>query len=157
MKKHPKKPTNEIASNKKARHDYLIEETFEAGISLTGTEIKSVRAGRVNLKDGYVQVRNNEAWMMNVHINEYEQGNRFNHDPLRNRKLLLHKKEIRKLAGVVQEKGITIVPLKMYFKKGFAKVLIGVGRGKKEFDKRETIKRREQDREMRRTVKVNLR
>ncbi|GKQ43021.1 SsrA-binding protein [Companilactobacillus sp. RD055328] len=157
MKKHPKKAANEIASNRKARHDYLIEETFEAGISLTGTEIKSVRNGRVNLKDGYVQVRNSEAWLMNVHINEYEQGNRFNHDPLRNRKLLLHKKEIRKLAGVVQEKGITIVPLKMYFKKGFAKVLIGVGRGKKEFDKRETIKHREQDREMRRTIKVNMR
>lgn len=157
MKKHPKKPSNEIASNRKARHDYLIEETFEAGISLTGTEIKSTRAGRVNLKDGFVQIRNNEAWLMNVHINEYEQGNRFNHDPLRNRKLLLHKREIQKLGSVVQEKGITIVPLKMYFKKGFAKVLIGVGRGKKQFDKRETIKRREQDREMRRTMKIGLR
>ncbi|MGR3741553.1 SsrA-binding protein SmpB [Companilactobacillus sp. DQM5] len=157
MKKHPKKPDNEIANNRKARHDYLIEETFEAGISLTGTEIKSVRAGRVNLKDGFVQIRNDEAWLVNIHINEYEQGNRFNHDPLRNRKLLLHKKEIRKLSGEVQEKGITIVPLKMYFKKGFAKVLIGVGRGKKQFDKRETIKRREQDREMRRSIKINMR
>lgn len=157
MKKHPKKPDNEIASNKKARHDYNIESTYEAGIVLTGTEIKSVRAGRVNLKDGFIQIKNGQAIMMNVHINEYEQGNRFNHDPLRNRILLLHKKEIRKLAGVVQEKGITIVPLKMYFKKGFAKVLIGVGRGKKEFDKRETIKRRELDREMRRNVKINMR
>lgn len=157
MKKHPKTPSNEIATNRKARHDYLIEETYEAGLALTGTEIKSARAGRVNLKDGFIQIRNDEAWMMNVHINEYEQGNQFNHDPLRNRKLLLHKKEIRKLAGVVQEKGITIVPLKMYFKKGFAKVLIGVGRGKKQFDKRETIKRREQDRDMRRTIKVNMR
>lgn len=157
MKKHPKKSDNEIATNKKARHDYLIEETFEAGISLTGTEIKSVRNRRVNLKDGYVQIRNDEAWLMNVHINEYEQGNRFNHDQLRNRKLLLHKKQIHKLAGVVQEKGITIVPLKMYFKNGFAKVLIGIGRGKKQYDKRETIKRREQDREVKRTIKLNMR
>lgn len=142
-----------LAQNKKARHDYFIEETYEAGVALTGTEIKSVRAGRITLKDGYCQIRKGEAWLQNVHIAEYMQGNRFNHDPLRNRKLLLHKHEITKLAQATQTKGITLVPLKVYLKHGFAKVLIGVARGKHEYDKRETIKRRDQEREIRRTLK----
>lgn len=151
-KNKPKSP-NQLANNPKARHDYNISDTFEAGIELTGTEIKSVRAGKINLKDGFARVRNGEIWLENVHISPYEQGNQFNHDPLRNRKLLLHKKEIGKLAGIAQDKGITIVPLKVYLKHGFAKVLIGVGQGKKLYDKRETLKRKEQDREMARAMK----
>ena len=142
-----------MAQNKKARHDYTILNTYEAGLVLTGTEIKSIRAKRVNLTDGFAQVRNGEAWLMNIHISEYTQGNRFNHDPLRNRKLLLHKKEIAKLQGETQDKGITIVPLRIYLKNGVAKVLLGVAKGKHEYDKRETLKRREQDRQIARVMK----
>lgn len=142
-----------MAQNKKARHDYSIEETYEAGIALTGTEIKSVREKRVNLRDGFAQVRNGEAWLMNVHISPYDQGNQFNHDPLRNRKLLLHKKELQKLTGELANKGITLVPLKMYIKHGYAKVLLGVAKGKHEYDKRETIKRRDQNRQIERVMK----
>ncbi|MBS1005267.1 SsrA-binding protein SmpB [Levilactobacillus brevis] len=152
-KKSKKTPDNVLAQNRKARHDYTVLETVEAGIALTGTEIKSVRDRRVNLQDGFAQIRNNEAWLMNVHISEYVQGNRFNHDPLRNRKLLLHKKEIRRLGQATMDKGVTLVPLRMYLKHGFAKVLIGVAQGKREFDKRETIKRREQDRQIARVMK----
>lgn len=147
---HHEKP---LAQNKKARHDYRIVSTIEAGIALTGTEIKSVRASRVTLKDGFAQVRNGEVWLMNVHIAEYAQGNRFNHDELRNRKLLLHKKEIARLAGEAQRKGVTLVPLKMYLKHGFAKVLLGVAEGKHEYDKRQTLKKRDQEREIRRALK----
>lgn len=157
MKKHHQKAANEVANNKKARHDYNILSTYEAGIALTGTEIKSVRASRVNLRDGFVQFRRGELWLANVHISTYDQGNQFNHDPLRDRKLLLHKKEIKKISGELSKKGITVVPLKMYLKHGFAKVLIGVAEGKKQYDKRETIKRRDQDREMRRNLKNVLR
>ncbi|ALB29271.1 MULTISPECIES: SsrA-binding protein SmpB [Companilactobacillus] len=153
MKKHHTKAANEVANNRKARHDYNILETYEAGISLTGTEIKSVRASKINIKDGFVQARNGELWLENVNIGIYNQGNQFNHDPLRNRKLLLHKKEIRKISGSVQEKGITVVPLKVYLKHGFAKVLIGVAEGKRQYDKRETIKKRDQEREIRRVMK----
>lgn len=142
-----------LAQNKKAQHDYQILETLEAGLVLTGTEIKSVRERRINLKDGFAQIHNGEAWLMNVHISEYMQGNRFNHDPLRARKLLLHKKEIQKLTGQTSEKGITIVPLKVYLKHGFAKVLLGIAKGKHDYDKRETIKKRDQEREIRRTLK----
>lgn len=142
-----------LAQNRKASHDYYILDTLEAGIALTGTEIKSVRAGRLNLKDGFAQIKNGEAWLMNVHISEYTQGNRFNHDPLRNRKLLLHRKQIIKLADETSGKGITLVPLKVYLKNGFAKVLLGVAQGKHNYDKRETIKRRDQEREIRRTLK----
>lgn len=142
-----------LAQNRKASHDYYILDTIEAGIALTGTEIKSVRAGRINLKDGFAQVKNGEVWLMNVHISEYTQGNRFNHDPLRNRKLLLHKKQITRLANETSGKGITLVPLKVYLKNGFAKVLIGVAQGKHTYDKRETIKKRDQEREIRRTLK----
>lgn len=147
---HHEKP---LAQNKKARHDYRIVSTIEAGIALTGTEIKSVRASRVTLKDGFAQVRNGEVWLMNVHIAQYAQGNRFNHDELRNRKLLLHKKEIARLAGETQRKGVTLVPLKMYLKHGFAKVLLGIAEGKHEYDKRQTLKKRDQEREIRRALK----
>lgn len=147
---HHEKP---LAQNKKARHDYRIVSTIEAGIALTGTEIKSVRASRVILKDGFAQVRNGEVWLMNVHIAQYAQGNRFNHDELRNRKLLLHKKEIARLAGETHRKGVTLVPLKMYLKHGFAKVLLGVAEGKHEYDKRQTLKKRDQEREIRRALK----
>ncbi|WP_099974473.1 MULTISPECIES: SsrA-binding protein SmpB [Lactobacillaceae] len=153
MKKHHAKADNEVANNRKARHDYNILETYEAGISLTGTEIKSVRASKITIRDGYVQPRNGEMWLDNVNISVYDQGNQFNHDPLRARKLLLHKKEIRKLTATVQEKGITIIPLKVYLKNGFAKVLIGVAEGKKQYDKRETLKRRDQEREIQRALK----
>ncbi|MFC6176545.1 SsrA-binding protein SmpB [Companilactobacillus huachuanensis] len=153
MKKHHAKAANEVANNRKARHDYNILDTYEAGISLTGTEIKSVRASKMNIKDGFVQARNGELWLENVNIGIYNQGNQFNHDPLRNRKLLLHKQEIRKITASVQEKGITVVPLKVYLKHGFAKVLIGVAEGKKQYDKRETIKKRDQEREIRRVMK----
>ena len=142
-----------LAQNKKARHDYSILETVEAGIVLTGTEIKSVREGRVTLKDGFAQIKNDEAWLENVHISEYTAGNRFNHDPLRRRKLLLHKKQIVQLGQKTSAKGVTLVPLKVYLKNGFAKVLIGVATGKHEYDKRETIKRRDQEREIQRTLK----
>lgn len=142
-----------LAQNKKARHDYNILETVEVGIVLTGTEIKSVREGRVTLKDGFAQIKNDEAWLENVHISEYTAGNRFNHDPLRRRKLLLHKKQIVQLGQKTSAKGVTLVPLKVYLKNGFAKVLIGVATGKHEYDKRETIKRRDQEREIQRTLK----
>lgn len=145
---------NVVAQNKKASHDYLIEDTIEAGIQLTGTEIKSIRKRRINLKDGFVRIRNNEAWLENVHISEYSEGNQFNHEPLRNRKLLLHKRQIQYLQEFQQEKGMAIVPLKVYLKRGFAKVLIGLGRGKKNYDKRETIKRRDQERELQRLTKI---
>ena len=144
---------NLVAQNKKARHDYAITATYEAGLVLTGTEIKSVRARRVQLKDGYAQFHNGELWLMNVHINEYSNGNVFNHDPLRNRKLLLHKKELQKLRATLTTKGVTLVPLKMYLKHGFAKVLLGIAKGKHEYDKRNDIKRREQERQIERVLK----
>ncbi|HCX39988.1 SsrA-binding protein SmpB [Lactobacillus acetotolerans] len=149
-----RKNENLVAQNKKARHDYFIKETLEAGIALTGTEIKSVRARRINLRDGYVQIINGSAFLENVHISEYKEGNRYNHEPLRSRRLLLHKKEIRRLTKAQAERGIAIIPLKVYIKHGFAKVLIGVGQGKKQYDKRRTIKKRDQERELRRKYKV---
>lgn len=120
---------------------------------LTGTEIKSIRARRINLKDGYAQFYNDELWLMNVHISEYAGGNIFNHDPLRNRKLLLHRKELQKLRSAISQKGVTIVPLKVYLKHGYAKVLIGVAKGKHEYDKRNDLKKREQDRQIERVLK----
>lgn len=152
-KKQNAKNANLMAQNRKARHDYRVLQTYEAGIALTGTEIKSVRAHRVNLKDGFAQIRNGQATLMNVHISEYTQGNQFNHDPLRNRKLLLHKQEIKRLARETDKKGITLIPLKMYIKRGFAKILIGVAEGKHEYDKRNTIKKRDQQREISRVMK----
>jgi SsrA-binding protein len=156
LAKRKEKPRNQVATNRKAQHDYTITETYEAGVALTGTEIKSVRAGKINLKDGFAQFHRGELWLENVHISPYDAGNRFNHDPLRNRKLLLHKRELAKISGVIKTAGMTIVPLKVYLKHGYAKVLLGVAQGKHEYDKRETIKRREQDRELRRVLKNNF-
>lgn len=146
-----------LASNRKAYHDYHVEETHEAGIALTGTEIKSVRAGSVNLRDSYAQVRNGELWMMNVHIAPYEPASRENAEPYRERKLLLHRKEIMRLSGRVQEKGLTVVPLRMYLKKNRAKVEIGLVRGKRQYDKRETIAKRDAAREIERAAKDRTR
>ena len=142
-----------LAQNKKASHDYFIEETIEAGMVLTGTEIKSVRASKVQLKDSYVRVRNGEAWICNMHISPFEQGNRFNHEPLRDRKLLLHKKQIGELVGAVKRDGYTIVPLKMYIKDGYAKLLIGIAKGKKDYDKRDDMRKKEAKREIERAFK----
>lgn len=143
-----------VAQNKKARHDYTIVDTIEAGLVLTGTEIKSVRAARINLKDGFAQIKRGEAWLVNVHIAPYDEGNIWNAEPTRTRKLLLHKKQIARLEGEVKGTGMTLVPLKVYIKDGFAKVLIGLAKGKHDYDKRESIKRREQDRDLRRTMKA---
>lgn len=144
---------NVVAQNKKARHDYSIVDTIEAGIVLTGTEIKSVRAARVQLKDGYAQIKNGEAWLINVHIAPFEQGNIWNQDPDRTRKLLLKKKQITKLQNDLKGTGMTLVPLKVYLKNGFAKVLLGIAKGKHDYDKRESIKRREQERDINRIIK----
>lgn len=149
----PKGEGRLLAQNKKARHDYSILDTMEAGIVLQGTEIKSIRNSRINLKDGFVRVRNGEAFLLNVHISPYEQGNLFNHDPLRTRKLLLHKKQIQRLFAEAKNPGITIVPLKVYIKDGYAKVLIGIAKGKREYDKRETLKRKDQERQISRVLK----
>ncbi|EAF0800516.1 SsrA-binding protein SmpB [Listeria monocytogenes] len=149
----PKGDGKLVAQNKKARHDYAIEETFEAGIVLQGTEIKSVRNARVNLKDSYAGIDKGEIFLHNMHISPYEQGNRYNHDPLRTRKLLLHKKQISRLIGETKESGYSIVPLKMYIKDGYAKVLIGVARGKKKYDKRQDLKQKEAKRDIERAFK----
>ncbi|EDN9558015.1 TPA: SsrA-binding protein SmpB [Listeria monocytogenes] len=149
----PKGDGKLVAQNKKARHDYAIEETFEAGIVLQGTEIKSVRNARVNLKDSYARIDKREIFLHNMHISPYEQGNRYNHDPLRTRKLLLHKKQISRLIGETKESGYSIVPLKMYIKDGYAKVLIGVARGKKKYDKRQDLKQKEAKRDIERAFK----
>lgn len=142
-----------IAENRKARHDYFILETLEAGIALKGTEVKSMRAGHANLKDSYIFIQNNEAFIEGMHVSPYEQGNIFNVDPLRKRKLLLHKKEILKLRAKTQEKGLGIVPLKLYFKDGRVKVEIGVVRGKKLYDKRATEAKRSAEREINRALR----
>ncbi len=135
--------------NRKARYDYFIEDEYEAGIVLTGTEIKSIREGKVNIKDSYAIIKNNELYLLNTHISSYEKGNIFNHEEDRTRKLLMHKKEILKLNNKVTLEGYTLIPLKIYFNKGKAKVLIGLCKGKKSYDKRETIKKRDTEREMR--------
>lgn len=129
--------------NKKAYFNYFIEKEVEAGIVLKGTEIKSLRKGSANIKDSYIRIKNNEAYLINTYIEKYEQGNDFNHEPTRERKLLLHKKEIKKLYEMVKMEGVTLIPLKLYLTDGHAKVLIGVGKGKKLYDKRETIKKRD--------------
>ncbi len=143
-----------IADNRQARYLYEILETYEAGVQLVGTEVKSIRAGRVNLRDGYGLIRNGEAWLLNVHISPYQQSSEYyNHDPRRTRKLLLKRKEISKLVGKLEQQGLTLVPLKMYFKRGWVKVVLGLGKGKKVRDKRETIKKREANREIQRAMK----
>jgi SsrA-binding protein len=143
-----------VATNRKAFHDYAIEEKLEAGIVLQGTEVKSLREGRVNLRDSYASVDKGVVRLHNCHISPYSHGNIMNHDPLRTRTLLLHKKEIRKLIGQTQQKGLTLVPLRIYFSpRGHAKVELALARGKKEYDRRETIKQREAGREMERAMK----
>ncbi|WP_326717746.1 SsrA-binding protein SmpB [Vagococcus jeotgali] len=149
----PKGDGNLIAQNRKASHDYAILETFEAGIVLKGTEIKSIRQRKINLKDGFARVRDGELYLMNVHISPYEQGNIFNHDPLRTRKLLLHKKQIMKINNEMKNTGITLIPLKVYIKDGFAKVLLGLAKGKKQYDKREDLKRKDMNREINRMMR----
>ena len=139
--------------NRKARFDYEIEDSLEVGIVLTGTEIKSVRDGKANIKDSYAIIRNDELYLLNSHISEYTNGNRFNHDETRTRKLLAHKKEILKLKNKLELQGYTLIPLKMYFKKGNLKVLIGVAKGKKNYNKKETIKNRDLDREAQKYMK----
>jgi len=140
--------------NRKARYDYEIEETYEAGIVLTGTEIKSIRSGKANIKDSYAIIKNEEIFLLNTHISLYDEGNRFNHEESRTRKLLLHKKEILKLRDKVDLEGYTLIPLKIYFVKAKAKVLIGLAKGKKSYDKRETIKKRDVEREIQRNFKL---
>ena len=149
------KPTGEkvIATNKKAFHDYFILEKFEAGIVLLGTEVKAIREGRLNLKDSYAMVQGEEMFLFHCHISPYSHGNRENHDPTRSRKLLLHEREIQKLIGKTQEKGLTVVPLRVYLKRGLVKVELGVARGKKLIDKRETERRKEADQEARAAMK----
>jgi SsrA-binding protein len=139
-----------VAQNKKARHDYHIEESFEVGLVLTGTEIKSIRAGKANLKESFARIHNGEVFLHNMHISHYEQGNQFNHEPLRTRKLLLSRKEISKLIGITKEKGYSLVPLRMYLKRGFAKMELALARGKKLYDKRETLKKKDAQREIER-------
>lgn len=147
-----------VADNRKARHDYDIEETFEAGIALTGSEIKSVRAGRVNLRGSFARVLNDEVFLYESHISPYEQsGTYFNHNPTRPRKLLLHRREISRLDGLVRQKGLTLVPLKIYFKGRRAKLELGVARGKKSYDKREDISKRDAQRDIERAMKSRSR
>ena len=138
---------------RKANHDYYIEDSYEAGIVLTGTEIKSIRQGKANIKDSYAIIRNSEIYLVNTHISIYKEGNRFNHEETRTRKLLLHKKEILKLKSKLDEEGYTLVPLKIYFVKGRAKVLIGLAKGKKNYNKKEVIKERDIKREMEKSIK----
>ena len=140
-------------TNRKARYDYEIEETYEAGIVLKGTEIKSIRNGKAQLKDSYAILKNSEVYLLNMHISAYEQGNIFNHEETRTRKLLLHKKEILKIHDRINQDGYTLIPMKVYFVKNHAKVLLGVARGKKNYDKRETIKKRDIERELRQQSK----
>jgi SsrA-binding protein len=149
----PKGTGKVLAQNKKANHDFSIEETYEAGIVLQGTEIKSIRNGRVQLKDSFARVEHGEVYLHNMHISPYEQGNRYNHEPLRTRKLLLHRREIVKLIGATKEEGYALVPLKMYLKNGYAKVLIGLGKGKRKYDKREDLKKKEAKRDIERAFR----
>ena len=146
--------TKTVSLNRKAHHDYRILESVEAGIALTGTEVKSIRAGRVNIRDGYARPERGELWLYNTHIARYEEANRYNHEPTRPRKLLLHRRQINDLSAKVMQKGFTVVPLKLYFKNGKAKVELGLAQGKRLYDKRQSIARRETEREMERTLKL---
>lgn len=141
-----------IANNRKARHDYHIEDTLEAGMVLTGSEIKSIRAGQVNLRDSYATVRDGELWLMNAHISPYKQATHQNHEPKRDRKLLVHRRQINRLTGKLQEKGLTLVPLKLYLKESWAKVELGLARGKKLYDKRQTLREKEDRRRIDRAM-----
>ncbi len=146
-----------ITENRKARHDYHVLDTYEAGIALLGTEIKAIREGRVNLRDSYARVENGEVWILNVHISPYSHRGYAQHEELRQRKLLLHRHEIRKLVGQTAERGLTLVPLELYYRKGRVKVLLALAKGKQAHDKRETLRRREVDRETRAAVKERQR
>ena len=147
------KNSNSLAENRKARHDYFVEETMEAGIALVGTEVKSIRGGKCNLKDCYADIKNGEIFILNMHISPYEQGNIFNVDPLRERKLLLHKEQIGRLAGLVSRDGYTLVPLSLYLKNGRVKVALGVCKGKKDYDKRNSLLEKAHNREVQRELK----
>ena len=149
--------TKTISVNRQAYHDYFVDETMEAGLVLTGTEVKSIRAGHVNLRGAYARVRQDEVWLEGMHIATYEQGTYMNHDPLRPRKLLLHRRQIDRLVGKLQTKGLTLIPLRLYFSGNLAKVELGLCRGKKLYDKREAIKKRESEREMARATKQRYR
>lgn len=142
-----------LAQNRRASHDYFIEDTYEAGLVLKGTEIKSLRARKVSIQDAHARIQDGEVFIINMHIAPYEQGNRFNHDPTRTRKLLLHKKQIDTLIGLTQRQGYTLVPLRVYIKRGFAKVLIGLGKGKKQYDKREDLKQKQMKRDIDRAIR----
>jgi SsrA-binding protein len=142
-----------VARNKKAHHDYFVEESFEAGIELVGTEVKSIRNGKVNIKDSFARVDNGELYLHNMHISPYEKGNIYNKDPLRTRKLLVHKKEIRKLIGYTQQKGLTLVPLKVYITRGLVKIELAVARGKKSYDKRDDLAKKDAQRRIERAIK----
>ena len=146
-----------VANNKKAYHDYFIDETYEAGIALHGTEVKSMRMGKCSIKEAFIHIENGEVFVYGMHVSPYEKGNIFNKDPLRVKKLLMHKYEINKLVGKIKEKGYTLVPLQVYFKDGRAKVEIGLARGKKLYDKRETIAKKDQMREVEKEFKVSAR
>jgi SsrA-binding protein len=144
----------DVAVNRRAYHDYFIDDKLEAGIMLTGTEVKSVRNGRTNLRDGFVRIDGNEAWLENVHISPYAQANLMNHEPMRPRKLLLHRKEISSLIGKVRQKGYTLIPLRVYFSRNHAKVEVGLARGKKQYDKREAIAERDAKRDIARAMRT---
>ncbi|HET8622286.1 MAG TPA: SsrA-binding protein SmpB [Gemmatimonadales bacterium] len=146
-----------IARNPKATHDYHVLETWEAGIVLTGTEVKSLRNGKASIKEAYARLRNGEVFLEGMNITPYEQGNRYNHEPVRSRKLLLHRREIERLIGAVEQRGLTLVPLELYFKKGRAKVVLALGKGKKQHDRREDVKRRIDEREAARAVAARRR
>ena len=148
-----KKNSNSLAENRKARHDYFIEETMEAGLALVGTEVKSIRGGKCNLKDSYADIENGEILIKQMHVSPYEQGNIFNVDPMRNRKLLLHKEEIFRLQGLVQRDGYTLIPLSLYLKNGRVKVALGVCKGKKNYDKRDSMLEKAHKRDMERALK----
>ena len=148
-----KKNSNSLAENRKARHDYFIEETMEAGLALVGTEVKSIRGGKCNLKDSYADIENGEILIKQKHVSPYEQGNIFNVDPMRNRKLLLHKEEIFRLQGLVQRDGYTLIPLSLYLKNGRVKVALGVCKGKKNYDKRDSMLEKAAKRDMDRAIK----
>lgn len=151
-----KKDNKVLAQNKKARHEYFIEEVYEAGIELVGTEVKSIRGGKANLKDSYAQIKNGEVFVCSMHISPYEQGNIFNRDPMRERKLLLHKKEILKLMGYTSQQGYTLIPLSLYLKKGRVKVSLGVAKGKKNYDKRQAIAEKSAKRDIDRRIKERM-
>lgn len=141
-----------ITSNRRARHDYAILDTFEAGLVLTGTEVKSLRDGKASLQEAYARIDRDEIWLVGMHVPEYSHGNRQNHEPTRTRKLLLHRKEIERLRGLLEQKGLTLVPLRLYWKDGRAKVELGLGRGKKDYDRRQDVAKREAQREIERAM-----